>query len=321
MSVRDFDLIVVGGGTGRDIVLAAEEQGLRVALVEQGPLDGTCHNRGCMPSKMLIHSSDVAEVARTGERFGVETPDGHVDFPAIVSSVFAELDEETREREEALRASERVTFYQTEGRFVGSKTMQVGGETIRAERVVIAAGSRPAVPPIPGLDGVPYITSDEALRLTAQPRHLAIIGGGYVAAELAHFFGALGTEITMLVMGDLLLEREDREIAGWFTREFAAKYRVLLNTLSDGCSRRGVDIEITLKGSGERIVADALLLATGRKPNTDLLDLEETGVELDETRHIKVNEHLRTDVEGIWAFGDIIGVMPLSTSRCDRRST
>ncbi len=102
MSVQDFDMIVVGGGTGRDVVLAAEEEGLRVALVEQGPLGGTCHNRGCMPSKMLIHSSDVVEVTRTGERFGVKTTVEHVDFPAIVRSVLAELDEETREREEAL---------------------------------------------------------------------------------------------------------------------------------------------------------------------------------------------------------------------------
>ena len=311
MPTRKYDVIVAGGGTGRDIVLAAEAQGLKVALIEKGPLGGTCHNRGCMPSKMLIHSSDVAQTVRSGERFGIRAEIGHIDFPSIVKNVFAVLDEETREREEALRGSSNVTFYQTEGRFIGPKTMRIGEEEITADMVFILGGTRPTVPRIKGLETVPYMTSDEALRLEGQPKRLAIIGGGYVAAELAHLFGSLGTEITVLVRGDRLLDGEDSEISGWFSREFSARYKTLFNTEAEELSRNGSDIEIKLRASDRAAVADQVLLATGRKPNTDIWDVAATGVELDEEGFIKVNEYLETNVEGVWALGDIVGNMTL----------
>ena len=192
MSVRDFNLLVVAGGTCRDVVLAAEQAALSVAVVERGEIGGTCHNRGCMPTKMLILSADVAEAARGGPRFGVASAVHGVDLAAMIERVFGVLDEERLERAAALRASERVTWFEHEGRFVARCTMQVGDQTVRGQRVVIAAGGRPVAPPIPGLDRVPYLTSDEALRLTELPHRLAIIGGGYVATELARFVGALG---------------------------------------------------------------------------------------------------------------------------------
>ena len=152
---------MVGGGTGRDVVFAAEEAGLSVAPVERGKIGGTCHNRGCMPTKMLLHSADIAEAARSGPRFGVASAVEGVDLAAMVERVFGVLDAERLEREAALRASPRVTWLEQEGRFVAPRTMQVGGETVRGDRVVIAADGRPAAPPIPGLDEVPYLTSDE----------------------------------------------------------------------------------------------------------------------------------------------------------------
>ncbi len=141
MPAEKFDVMVVGGGTGRDIVLAAEEQRLRVAVIEKGPLGGTCHNRGCMPSKMLIHSGDVAETSRGGERFGVTSRIEEIDFPSIVRNVFAVLDAETEEREEAFRRSEYVTFFQMEGRFIGPKSMKVGDREITADIVFIMGGT------------------------------------------------------------------------------------------------------------------------------------------------------------------------------------
>ena len=311
MPAEKFDVMVVGGGTGRDIVLAAEEQRLRVALIEKGPVGGTCHNRGCMPSKMLIHSSDVAETSRSGERFGVTSRIEEIDFPSIVRNVFAVLDAETQEREQALRRSEYVTFFQMDGRFIGPKTMKVGDKQITADKVFIMGGTRPAVPKIKGVESVPYLTSDEALRLDRQPRRLVVIGGGYIAVELAYFFGSLGTEVTVLVRGERLLDREDSEISEWFSREFCAKHRVLFNTEAEELSKNGGDIQIRLRGRGETISADQLLFATGRRPNTDILDIPATGVELDEKGFIKVNEHLETNVEGVWALGDIVGIMTL----------
>ena len=311
MPAEKFDVMVVGGGTGRDLVLAAEEQRLRVALIEKGPLGGTCHNRGCMPSKMLIQSSEVAETSRSGERFGVRSRIEKIDFPSIVRNVFAVLDAETEEREEALRRSEYVSFFQMEGRFTGPKTMRVGDREITADTVFIMGGTRPIVPAIEGMEGVPYLTSDEALRLDEQPKRLVVIGGGYIAVELAHFFGSLGTEVTILVRGERLLDREDSEISGWLSREFSARFDVRFNTEAIGLSRRGREIEIRLKGSDGTVIADQVLFAIGRRPNTDIWDVPVTGVELDEEGFIKVNEYLETNVEGVWALGDIVGIMTL----------
>lgn len=310
MAEREFDLIVVGGGTGRDVVLAAEARGMRVALIEQGPLGGTCHNRGCMPTKMMIHSSDIAEAAASGPRFDVRTSFDGVDFPAIGARVYGELDEERIEREQALHDSELVEFYQAEGRFTGPRMLAVAGDTITAPRVVIAAGTRPLLPPSPALDTVPYITSDEALRLTELPRRLVIIGGGNVASELAHYFGALGSAVTMLLKGDRLLGREDGEIARWFTRELSTNVRVLTQTAAESVAAIDGGIQLTLS-DGEQIEVDQLLVATGRRPNTDLLGIERAGVALGPRGHIAVNERFETSAEGVYAFGDITGLMEL----------
>ena len=311
MSTQQYDVLVVGGGTGRDLVLFAEAQGLKVALVEKGPLGGTCHNRGCMPSKMLIHSADVADTIMDGEMFGVKGKIESVDFPAIVRNVFAVLDAETEEREEDLRRSKNVDFFQMHGEFIGPKAMQVGDVEITADKVFIFGGTRPAVPKIKGIENVPYLTSDEALRLNEQPRSMVIVGGGYISVELAHFFGSLGTEITILVRGKRFLELEDSEISEWFSHDFSTKYRVLFGTEAEELSNNDHGLEVKLKGRKETISADQLLFATGRRPNTDILNVSAMGVDMDEVGYIKVNEYLETNVEGIWALGDILGISPL----------
>lgn len=305
-----YDLVVIGGGTGRDVVLAAEARGLRVALIEKGPLGGTCHNRGCMPTKMLIHSADIAEAVNRASDFGVRAQLTAVDLASMVERVFAQLNEETREREETLRASALVTFYQAEGRFVGPAAFSVAGTTITAPRIVIAAGSRPAIPPLAGLEEVLFLTSDEAIHLHDLPRRLVILGGGYIAAELAHLFGALGTEVTIVARGPRLLDREDREIADRFTRALARRCRVVLNASVVEVRRSGAGAALLL-ADGHLIEGDQLLLATGRRPNSDLLGLESTSVALGTDGRILVNERFETTAPGIWALGDIVGVMPL----------
>jgi dihydrolipoamide dehydrogenase len=306
MATRHYDLIVIGGGTGRDVALAAEARGLRVALVERGPLGGTCHNRGCMPTKMLIHSSDVAVTARDGARFGVRAPVEAIDFPSIVRNVFGELDAETEEREESLEASRLIDFVRAEVQFTGPRTIAAGDDELTADRIVIAAGTRPVVPPIPGLVDVDHVTSDGALRLESQPRRLGIIGGGYIAVELAHFFAGLGTEVTMLVRGERLLDREDLEISEWLTREYADRVDLRLRTgiASVARSEGGTEVHFADGGSVE---VDLLLLATGRRPNADLLALEHAGVEVDERGCVAVNERFETSTDGVYAFGDVTG--------------
>ena len=300
----------MGGGTGRDVVLAAEAAGLRVAVLEKGPLGGTCHNRGCMPSKMLIHSADIADAVREGPSAGVHARIDRIDFPAIVRYVFDTLDAETAEREEELRGMERVAFFQQEGRFIAPRTMQIGDHTVSADRVVVAGGTRPTVPPIPGLDRTPYLTSDEALRLNAQPGRLVIIGGGSISCELAHFFGALGSEVTIINIAPRLLGREDAEIGEWLTRVYQERYAIHLNAAIQSVAPDGGGVRVDLDGR-EPIRADQLLVATGRRSNSDILDCAAAGLELDASGHVRVNEYLETNQENVWALGDITGILPL----------
>lgn len=305
----NFDLIVIGSGSGLEISSEAAEMGLSVAVVENGPFGGTCLNRGCIPSKMLIHCADVMETIQRSEIFGIKAKVESVDWKAIIRRVYDEIDADAQSIEDGNRESPNISVYKGTGRFVGEKTLEVNGEWISAETVLIAAGTRPSIPDIPGLQEVPHITSDEALRLSEQPKRLAIIGGGYIAAEMAHFFGALGTEVTIIHRRPLLLREEDQQVAKKFTEVFQRKFKMLLSAETTRVSQNnaGINLDVSVNGGVEKVTADTLLFATGRIPNTDLLDVQATGVEFDQRGFIETDEYLETGVPGIWALGDIVG--------------
>ena len=302
-------MMVIGSGSGLEVSSEAAERGLSVAVVEHGPFGGTCLNRGCIPSKMLIHCADVAETIQRAGQFGIKASIEAVDWQFIIRRAYDEIDSEAQAIEEGNRQAPNITVYKGTSRFVGNKTLEVNGEQIGAETVVIAAGTRPTVPEIPGLRDVPYVTSDEALRLPEQPRRLTIVGGGFIAAEMAHFFGSLGTEVTIVQRGPLLLRSEDEQIARRFTQVYQRKFNVLLNAQVSRAylEENSIAIDVALDGHTVPVVADALLLATGRIPNTDLLEVANTGVEVDQRGFIKTNEYLETTVPGVWALGDIVG--------------
>jgi len=308
--MKKFDVLVVGSGAGLEVASFASEKDMSVAIVEEGPLGGTCLNRGCIPSKMLIHSADVVETIKSSEKFGIKSKIENIDFASIVKRVSEVVDTDSAGIEKSIRESGNPTLYKLRGKFIGSKQMQVGDEQIEADKVFIVGGTRPSTPPIPGLEDTPYLDSTKALRLEKQPEHLVIIGGGYIAAELAHFYGALGTKITILVRGERMLDNEDEEIADWFTKEFSRKYKILFKTETEAVFYQDNKFILKLKGGGGKLESDQLLVATGRVSNTDILDVKSTGVETDERGYIKVNEYLETNVKGIWAFGDIIGILP-----------
>lgn len=307
--MRSFDLIVIGSGSGLEVSSEAADRGLSVAVVEHGPFGGTCLNRGCIPSKMLIHSADVMETIRRAELFGITAQVSAVDWDFIVKRVVSTIDDDAETVEDANRQHPSITVFKDTGRFVGHKVLEVGNERIAAETIVIAAGTRPRILDIDGLTDVPFITSDQALRLAKQPRRLVIVGGGYIAAELAHFFGALGTDVTIVHRGPRLLRLEDDDVSARFTEVYQRRFTMLLNTVVRQAYRDGEEIGLELASDGLKrtLNADALLLAVGRVPNTDLLDATQTGVALDERGFIKVDAYLRTDVPGVWALGDIVG--------------
>jgi mycothione reductase len=309
--MREFDLIVIGSGSGLDVANAAAAE-MKVAIVEKGPLGGTCLNRGCIPSKILIHSADVAMTVHSATRFGIEVADMKVDFERIIAHANEAVDTDSRNIEHALRHEvKNPLLIRGEARFIAPKSIQVGKHELRANLILIAAGGRPQVPDIPGLTEAGFITSDEALRLRRLPQRLVVLGGGYIAAELGHFFGALGSQVTLVCRRPTLLAREDGAVARRFTEVFGRLHTVLTETVVTQVRRAGDQVEVTVEGlqsSEKRVVSgDTLLVATGRTPNTDRLNLEATGVKTDDQGHIVVNEYMETNVKGIYALGDIVG--------------
>ena len=307
--MQSFDLIVIGSGSGLELSSAATERGLSVAVVESGPFGGTCLNRGCIPSKLLIHCADVVETIRRSELFGIKAEIAAIDWDFIVRRASDTVDEDARMIEKGNRQHPKITVFGDTARFVDHKTLEVAGETITAETIVIAAGTRPRVPEIEGLADVPFITSDQALRLPKQPARMVIVGAGFVAAELAHFFGALGTEVTIVHRGTRLLRQEDEQVSERFTEVYRRRFPMLLNAKINSARRRGEEIvlEVAASDGEQTIETDALLIAVGRVPNTDTLDVTKTGVDVDEAGYVKADEYLETTAPGIWALGDIVG--------------
>jgi mycothione reductase len=304
-----FDLIVVGAGSGAEVSSAGAAHGWRVAVIESGPFGGTCLNRGCIPSKLLVHVADVARTVRRARLFGVDARIEAIDWDFIVERVFAEIDAEAAGIEEANRKSEAIEVVKGDARFIGPKLLEVNGRRLTADTIVIAAGSRPSLPEVEGLDGLPVHTSDDVMRLERQPERLLVMGGGYIAAELGHVFEALGTEVTIINRGPRLVDDEDDDIRSRFTQAYARRFDLRLNADVRTASRRGSELVLELErdGAREEVSGDALLVATGRVPNSDILAVEESGIELDEEGFIQTDANLQTTVPGIWALGDIVG--------------
>jgi dihydrolipoamide dehydrogenase len=343
--LQKFDLVVIGSGSGLDVASAAYQHGLRVAIIEKGKMGGTCLNRGCIPSKLLIHSADVAETIKSAHLFGLNVQGFSVDFHSIIEQVNGTVDSQSEKIRESFEDKENPKLFASECKFVGEKIISIerddsshhnsndNGDNektimITADKILIATGTRPRVPEIDGLKESGYITSDEALRLNEQPKVLTIIGGGYIACELAHFFGALGTKINIIQTREVLIPEEDEEISKKFTEIFSKKYNVYLgyattyvskespkeknipgNNDNDNNNSSGKFRVIAKNSSGEKIdlESDELLIAAGRIPNSDRLDLEKTGIKINKKGYIITDKYLETNVNGIFALGDAIG--------------
>jgi mycothione reductase len=296
--------VVLGAGSG-NMLLAPELAGLRSAVVESDRFGGTCLNRGCIPSKMFVVAADAALGVGEAARLGVHATLDRVDWIGIRDRIFNRLDP-IHDKAVAYRRKQGTDVYTEAARFISPKVVQVGSEQISADTFLVAVGSRPVIPPIPGLDDVPFHTSDTIMRIDELPESLVIIGGGFIAAELGHVFGAFGSRITIVQRGPRLLMAEDEQVSARFTELAAQRHRVLLDSKVTKVARQGEGVRVTVTGpEGEQTVeAAALLLSVGRRPNTDLLDATAGALELDEHGHLKTDSAYRTTVPGVWAIGD-----------------
>ncbi|BDY31139.1 mycothione reductase [Mycolicibacterium mageritense] len=307
--MEHYDLTIIGTGSGNSI-LDDRYAGKKVAICEQGTFGGTCLNVGCIPTKMFVYAAEVAHTIRDSARYGIDSHIDKVRWPDIVERVFGRIDPIAAGGEDYRRSNPDITVYASHTRF-GPKTADgrytlrtEAGEEFSSDQVVIAAGSRTFIPPAIVGCGVTYYTSDDIMRIPELPEHLVIVGGGFVSAEFAHVFSALGVRVTIVVRGSGLLTHCDETICHRFSALAAEKWDLRTHENVVGSHQEGDRIVLELD-DGETLPADMLLVATGRIPNGDLLDAELAGVEVDEDGRVIVDDFQRTTAPGIFALGDV----------------
>jgi pyruvate/2-oxoglutarate dehydrogenase complex dihydrolipoamide dehydrogenase (E3) component len=307
-----YDAIVIGAGTaGAYLAERLARSGMKVAAIERKLIGGTCLNVGCTPTKTLVASAYVAHMARRGSEYGVQI-DGPVavDMKRVKARKDAVLAPRQAGLEAWLRNTENCTVYQDHARFVSPRKVRVGTDVLTAERIFLDVGGRAAVPPIPGLDRVNYLTNVSMLDIDFLPPHLLIVGGSYIGLEFAQMYRRFGSKVTVIEMGPRLIQREDEDVSAVILDILEKEgVRVRLNAKCIAVEKQDDRISASLDcaGGAPQVSGSHLLLAAGRRPNTDDLGLEQAGVLLDERGYIVVDDQLRTNVPGIWALGDCNG--------------
>jgi mycothione reductase len=305
VSSYTYDLVIVGAGTGNTLP-DKKFSGWRIAVVESSRFGGTCLNRGCIPSKMFVLTADIAQTIRDAGRFGIGAQLTGVDWPAIRERVFGRIDP-LPEKAVSYRRANGIDVFTGEARFAAPGVLRVGDDELQARHIVLAAGARPHIPPVPGLADVPYVTSDDVMRLDALPRSMVVLGGGYIAAEMSHVFGALGTHVTIVARGGQLLPRHDADIRTRFTQRYQERFDLRLKATVKQVSAAGAGVQLDLvtPSGPQQARGDVLLVAAGRTPNSDRLNVAAAGVAVDEHGHVRTDDTYATTVPGIWALGDL----------------
>jgi mycothione reductase len=306
--VADFDLAIIGTGSGNSLV-TPDFDDKRVAIVEAGTFGGTCLNVGCIPTKMYVYAADVAATVAHAGRFGIDARLEGVRWRDIRGRVFGRIDPISAGGQHYRSTGPNTTLFQGHAEFTGPKSLRIStgeqsGAEFSADQIVIAVGGRPMVPDVVTESGVGYHTSDTIMRLDELPERLVILGGGYIGAEFAHIFSALGTQVSLVARSTRLLRHLDSEISDRFTQVAATRWDLHLGVDTGKVSgdQRGVRLDFT---DGSCAEADLLLVATGRVPNTDRLGLAAAGIDTLYDGRVKVDCCGRTNVEGVWALGDV----------------
>ncbi len=309
--MKQFDVLVIGSGSGMLIANRALMNGLSVALVESGPLGGTCLNRGCIPSKMVIFPADVIYMIRESTKFGINVSIKSIDFRFVMDRMRRFIEMDRSHMENGIGSVPDLTFYNDIGEFISDYTMSVSGETIKAENIFIVSGSRPNIPPIKNLEKVEYLTSVNVWDINDLPKSMIFIGGGYIAVEFAHFFSSFGSNVTIISRSQNLVKHSEPEISEFLKRTMEKRMNIVTGFEAVKVEESGNLKEVIAvdqkTGDEQSFSAECLFISSGRRSNSDLLKPERTGVELDNRSFVLVNKFLETSKKRIWAFGDAIG--------------
>ena len=312
MPTNSYDAIVIGTGQAGPFVASRfAKAGMKVAIVERGLFGGTCVNTGCIPTKTMVASAYAAHMARRAAEFGVGVGGAvTVDMARVKARKDAISGQSRTGVEAGLRKTENCTVYEGHARFESPSVVSVGPDRLTAPKIFINVGGRALIPSMPGLDRVPFLTNSSMMAVDVIPEHLIIVGGSYIGLEFGQMFRRFGSEVTIVEMGDRLIRREDDDVSSAILEILEAEgIHVRLNAKCISVSGHGTNIAagVDCTSGAPEVSGTHLLLAVGRRPNTDDLGLDAAGIARDKQGYIQVDDELRTSVPGVWALGDCNG--------------
>ena len=306
-----YDAIVIGSGqAGNPLSQKLADHGWTVALIEQADLGGTCINTGCTPTKTMIASAQVAHYARNGSRWGVQTGDVRVDLAKVVARKDQIVRQWRSGQEAKVQQRPNLHLYRGHARFVAPHRLRVNDQELESERIFINTGARVDLPRLDGLDGINYLTNASIMQLREIPEHLLVLGGGYIGLEFGQMFRRFGSQVSVVHRDAHILPREDVDVTQALQKALEAEgIRFVLNARTTQVEKQDGQILLRFEAGGgpETVRGSHLLVATGRRPNSDDLGLEAAGVRVDGRGFIQVNHRLETNVPGVWALGDVKG--------------
>jgi dihydrolipoamide dehydrogenase len=309
--LKEYDVIIVGSGAGMNVASNAINGGLNVAVIEHSLMGGTCLNNGCIPSKILLYPADVIRTLSDAADIGIKGRIEEIDFELIMKRMREFVGEGRGEMEKGVASTDSIKWYKKSGEFIEAYTMKIGRDTITAPKIIIASGARILVPNIPGLKETGYLDNISVLDLKKLPKSLIIIGGGYIACEYGHFFSALGTQVTILERNPRILKMEEPEISEIVKNRFSKYVKIYTGYEGVKVDKEGLEKVVIARNSQTNKVykfkAEEIMIALGRRSNSDILKPEKTGVETDSNGWIKVNQFMETTKLNIWALGDATG--------------
>jgi pyruvate/2-oxoglutarate dehydrogenase complex dihydrolipoamide dehydrogenase (E3) component len=307
-----YDAIILGSGQGGNpLAHRLADLGWSVALVEEKFLGGTCINTGCTPTKTMVHRAQVAYYARNASRWGVNAGNVSVDLPKIIAQKDKVVLSFRSSQESQVKKRPMLHLHRGHARFTGPHRIKVNDDVLESDKIFIDVGGRPTIPPIPGLDSVPYLTNETVMELSALPEHLLILGGGYIGLEFAQMFCRYGSRVTILHRGPQIVSTEDPEVSAELQKALEAEgVQFVLSAETERVENKSPDVILSCRTAGKSAAVSGshLLVATGRRPNTDDLGLDKAAIATDKSGYIKVNDRLETNVPGVWALGDCKGV-------------